>query len=516
MNENITTTTNNKNIYFNDTLNSTLNTGLDLLTALPIQFDFYNTNMVSIPERISTTGLSTAISILMGVIVIASFLLNMAVFVTILTCYKLRSSLLNLMFCMLSLLNLLDVSLISFVALICVANGGIWTFGRTICRVNAFAQQSLFLANLLTLTLIAMERALTLIRRHLVTRKIFGSLAILFMIIPICFATPLLIPGFQVSVFPYRYLCAIGSGSPVLYSLAQLLVYGGCIFVLLICFGSIIKQKRIVRSLPAKPEQYGAFILENRILDEHMQLSRLFFWLVFEYAVIQGPYICLDFFVQIRNSIEVQQSFAQFTGSTTSKDVDTLVTIIKIFHPLIVPTMILVSCNNIWTQLVDKICCRFNKSVVGAFNSMAVGGANNNNPSFAQLLSGANGNANNNDFANNPHVMTLYATPNGDLQLRLPNATVITQPPAQMVQSIRNNEENEEFNERIIYRKNKNVFQHPSTQICTDTECSSSDCNVYNNGNNLNRNEKNNKGKNLNFEKLGKKKGNRRELARIN
>jgi len=39
--------------------------------------------------------------------------------------------------------------------------------------------------------------------------------------------------------------------------------------------------------------------LENRILDEHMQLSRLFFWLVFEYAVIQGPYICLDFFVQV-------------------------------------------------------------------------------------------------------------------------------------------------------------------------------------------------------------------------
>ncbi|CAK5073899.1 unnamed protein product [Meloidogyne enterolobii] len=85
MNENITTTTKNKNIYFNDTLNSTLNTGLDLLTALPIQFDFYNTNMVSIPEKISTTGLSTAISILMGVIVVASFLLNMAVFVTILT-----------------------------------------------------------------------------------------------------------------------------------------------------------------------------------------------------------------------------------------------------------------------------------------------------------------------------------------------------------------------------------------------------------------------------------------------
>ncbi|CAK5073901.1 unnamed protein product [Meloidogyne enterolobii] len=164
--------------------------------------------------------------------------------------------------------------------------------------------------------------------------------------------------------------------------------------------------------------------------------------------------------------------------------------------------MILVSCNNIWTQLVDKICCRFNKSVVGAFNSMAVGGANNNNPSFAQLLSGANGNANNNDFGYNPHVMTLYATPNGDLQLRLPNATVITQPPAQMVQSIRNNEENEEFNERIIYRKNKNIFQHPSTQICTDTECSSSDCNVYNNGNNLIKNEKNNKGKNLNFGKI--------------
>uniref|UniRef100_A0A1I8B3G9 7TM_GPCR_Srx domain-containing protein n=1 Tax=Meloidogyne hapla TaxID=6305 RepID=A0A1I8B3G9_MELHA len=44
---------------------------------------------MAVPERISTTGLSTAISILMGTLVIASFLLNTAIFVTILTWWSL-------------------------------------------------------------------------------------------------------------------------------------------------------------------------------------------------------------------------------------------------------------------------------------------------------------------------------------------------------------------------------------------------------------------------------------------
>ncbi|KAF7632207.1 hypothetical protein Mgra_00008391 [Meloidogyne graminicola] len=427
--------------------NTTINlfNGLELINSLPKQLEYFNINTLPIQDK-TIGGLSIAISILMGLLVIASFLLNIAIFITIITSYKLRSSLLYLMFSILSLLNLLDVLLITIIALLFVSNGGLWTFGKTICRVNAFAQQFLFLANLLILTLIAMERALSLIRRHLVTRKIFGSLAIVFMIIPLCFASPLLISGFPVSIYVYRYLCAIGSGSPVLYSIAQLLVYGGCLFVLLICFGSIIKQSRIVRKLPVKPEHYGAFILENRILEEHMQL-------IFEYAVIQGPYIFLDFFVQISNSIEVQLN--KYTNSIISKEVDILVTIIKLFHPLIVPTMILVSCNNIWIQLIDKICCRCSKSViVGSSNSIAIGGGTNS--AFSQLLI---------DLTNNPNVMTLYATPNGDLQLRLPNATLITQPPAQMVKSIN---KNDEINERIINKKNKKNF--PSTQICTDIE----------------------------------------------
>lgn len=58
--------------------------------------------------------------------------------------------------------------------------------------------------------LMAVERALGLLGRHLVTRRFFGILTLIFSLISICFATPLFLPSFPVRVYRFRYLCAIG------------------------------------------------------------------------------------------------------------------------------------------------------------------------------------------------------------------------------------------------------------------------------------------------------------------
>ena len=51
---------------------------------------------------------------------------------------------------------------------------------------------------------------------------------------------------------------------PVAYSVLNMVAYCGCIFVIAICFGALIRFNSIDRSLPARPQDYGAFILESR------------------------------------------------------------------------------------------------------------------------------------------------------------------------------------------------------------------------------------------------------------
>lgn len=56
----------------------------------------------------------------------------------------------------------------------------------------------------------ALERALGLMGRSLVTQKFFGFLTLIFTFISIFFAAPIFLPNFPVCVYRFRYLCAIG------------------------------------------------------------------------------------------------------------------------------------------------------------------------------------------------------------------------------------------------------------------------------------------------------------------
>ena len=116
---------------------------------------------------------------------------------------------------------IVDVLLIMFISLLYLSNGD-WYFGDWLCRVNAWAQQFIFLKTITNLMLMAMERALGLKGNHLVTLKHFwilsgrlgvsaGNLSLsdcvelrvyagVFVIIPICFAAPIFFTNFPVKV----------------------------------------------------------------------------------------------------------------------------------------------------------------------------------------------------------------------------------------------------------------------------------------------------------------------------
>lgn len=64
--------------------------------------------------------------------------------------------------------------------------------------------------SLLGIMLMAMERALGLIGRHLVKPKNFAILSIVFFLASNCFAVPLFMTSFPVRVYHFRYLCAVG------------------------------------------------------------------------------------------------------------------------------------------------------------------------------------------------------------------------------------------------------------------------------------------------------------------
>ncbi|KAI6187600.1 Melanin-concentrating hormone receptor 2 [Aphelenchoides besseyi] len=233
------------------------------------------------------------------------------------------------MFCQLGVINILDTVMIMLVALLYVANGN-WTFGDAFCRANAWTQQFVFLYALFTIMLMSMERALGLTAngRHFVTPRYALAFSILFTVIAFCFAAPTFFSAFPVHPYPWRYLCAIGGQSPVAYSIVQMVAYGGCIFVMTICFGALIRYNNIDRSLPARPQDYGAFIMESRALQDYMIHGRLVMFICIAFVIVQGPYIILSLFVQIRNSNEILHGDPEME---MSQDVDTLITWLKLF-----------------------------------------------------------------------------------------------------------------------------------------------------------------------------------------
>ncbi|KAI1725423.1 7 transmembrane receptor (rhodopsin family) domain-containing protein [Ditylenchus destructor] len=364
-------------------------------SASPIQYVSLGDTIadIALSEKASA-GLTATSSILLSVLVVATFISNTLLMATILSSYKLRNTILYLIFCVQALINLYDVITIMFISLLFVANGQ-WTFGDFMCKLNAWSQQFVFLKTLLSIVLMAIERALGLHGRHLVKARYYMIISVIFTAAACALATPTFLPNFNTRVYRFRYLCAIGSMAPVSYTMVQILIYGGCSFVLLVCFGSLFSYKLDSRSLPVKPQDYGSFIMESRALQDHLVLGRLVLFITLAYLFVQGPYICLSFFVQIRNSGEMIQKFGNMEMEIP-QDVDTLLTWLRFFFPLI----IFGTCHDIWTKLTNLIFCRRSALPVWSW------GYGMGAPKNSTMMGPDN-------------VLTLVATEDG-LQLRVP------------------------------------------------------------------------------------------------
>ncbi|CAD5220045.1 unnamed protein product [Bursaphelenchus xylophilus] len=372
----------------------------------PILYVDYGDTIADVAMREATsTSLTTTTSILLTVLLLLTFFSNLFLVATITASCKLRANLLYLIFIQLGILNLIESIFVMFVSLLYVANNN-WVFGDVVCRINATAQDFVFLQSFFTIMLMAVERALGLTTsgRLLLTRRYAICLSLLFTAISFCFASPALFKGFNVQPFPYRYICAIGSNAPLPYAIVQMIVYGGGIFVITMCFCAIMRYKRFTtdsRTLPAKPQDYGAFIMESRALEDYMTMTRLIIFIFIAYILLQGPYLVLNFFVQIRNSEQLLAANANVIE--VSQDLDTLLTFLMMFYPFTVTVLIFCFCRDIWLKMVNLLFCRRSTGV----------------PYGSWMREGKGSNCLE-DSTSSDRVLTLVATTEG-LQIRDPN-----------------------------------------------------------------------------------------------
>uniref|UniRef100_A0A0M3HU78 G_PROTEIN_RECEP_F1_2 domain-containing protein n=1 Tax=Ascaris lumbricoides TaxID=6252 RepID=A0A0M3HU78_ASCLU len=156
---------------------------------------------------------------------------------------------------------------------------------------------------LMSLMIMAVERAITLFFPHRPTFNRSRTIAIVATLwaLSFCFAIPILTPSIPVKPFKFRYLCAVDSNGPILFPLARILVYGGCLFISLVCFGALLSRgnQDKAKSLPVKPEEYSDFIKKSRALQDYLTLAKLVLFLTIAFILIEGPNIILNFFVEV-------------------------------------------------------------------------------------------------------------------------------------------------------------------------------------------------------------------------
>ncbi|KAK6731748.1 hypothetical protein RB195_007920 [Necator americanus] len=195
--------------------------------------------------------------------------------------------------------------------------------------------------------------------------------------------------------FRNRYVCAVGSGAPLGYTLSRVVLYIGCLLVLLMCMSAIFK-KREGNSLPQQSHDYSDFIRKNRARQEHLSRAKLVVLLVCIFILVSGPYVSLNFTYEICNSLEFLLDDVLLE---IPQDADTLITWLMFLFPLLSPISIFCWCTDVWSFAKELFCCQ-----------------SANPPSVGYFANGYNKSAN-----GMPGVMTLVVTPEG-LQLKLPSS----------------------------------------------------------------------------------------------
>ncbi|CAO4385075.1 unnamed protein product [Caenorhabditis nigoni] len=313
--------------------------------------------IVTIKET-QSASLRTTNAILIAALLISSYFLNVLFIVAVLITKSFRTTI-YLMYCHLGFVNIIDLSFNIFFALIFVANGN-WNMSNGMCTFNVAIQEFVHLHTLFVLMIIGAERALGIIlgpeyvthgHKYLSGLRITG-VSLILSCVSISFASVVFMNVIPTKPFRNRYVCGIDGGGPIGYVIARLIVYTGCLAVILVAIGAIL-QKRTAASISPNTQEYAEFIKRNRAMQEHRSRAKLMILITCVFLCIEGPYITLCFFYETYNSREFSD-----VSIDVPQDADTLITWLKFVFPLICPIIMLSWCNDVWTKVKEVMCCR--------------------------------------------------------------------------------------------------------------------------------------------------------------
>ncbi|KAL3998725.1 7 transmembrane receptor (rhodopsin family) protein [Acanthocheilonema viteae] len=302
-----------------------------------------------------SSNLQTTAIVVIGLFAIFSILFNMILLITILLSRKLRSVQLFILFCNLAILNILDIVSGMFIPLLFIINAN-WLFNMTLCRWNATLEQFIDIEVLMSMMLMAIERSILSYFPNQLIFKHWRTLAFIIVLwtISICLAIPMLTHHIPVRPFEFRFNCNISRKVPILYPIVYILIYVSCLIIILICFAALLSRNNQYKnqSLPTR--------CNFEVHRNNLNLSKLVLFLIILFILLNGPYIILNFFIQIRNSNKILKDDYAFN---IPHDGDIILNWLRFMYPLLAPILIYASCAEIWLNVQRFIFCHKSEAV---------------------------------------------------------------------------------------------------------------------------------------------------------
>lgn len=296
----------------------------------------------------------------LAMFIVTGFIGNCMLLVTIAQSRRLRTMPTTVVLLSMSVVNLLDV-MFNMPLVLGAATAQRWSYGLTVCRVQAGVMQLTSTCVILHLTVLGVDRIMAVRDPLRFPRR--SAYLLVCGLVGLCwlqstvFAIPILIASVPSQVFPSRYLCYIGNGVTLLYvALAALMCYilPLLVTVLAICvvLCYAVREREQARSAVTT---YAPQHPSN--LHTQLHISRHLIILFLIWSVTQGPYILMTYIQQFHNTDLVLEVNKQ-AGVTFPWHLELIFTWMKFSFPLYLPLLTFLIIQDVWRKFKSHLSCK--------------------------------------------------------------------------------------------------------------------------------------------------------------
>ncbi len=346
-----------------------------------IEVGLQNVFLSTLPPNTTTPGGNVANRItratFLAIFLVAGFVGNSVLIATIAQSTRLKTLPLNIFIISIAVANIVD----------CAGNMPLvlgatitekWDYGDLVCRLNAFALQAISIVVILSLCMVTIERALSLLSlrnpQRCLSHRQTTILVVYCWVYSLAFSWPLLIQNIlTVQPSANRHLCTISRNSPVIYlALMSILCYLLPCLLIIGFLIYIIRQGVIEKMNDRQNAAQNSYAAESGGLPERQVWSELYaakyvgvlflFW-----VLLQAPYLVLSSIDWYKQSNELSDIEAISEIELNNPwQVQLAFTWIKFSFPMVMPLLTFFWRKETWQRFKNWILCRKSNFVVDA------------------------------------------------------------------------------------------------------------------------------------------------------